>query len=54
MLTMTTGIDDNVPDQFCDEPQCLQYKAEPGTRWAYHTGVYGLLIDVIEAVTGKM
>ena len=53
MLTMTTGIDDNVPDQFCDEPQCLQYKAEPGTRWAYHTGVYGLLIDVIEAVTGK-
>ena len=53
MLTMTTGIDDDVPDQFCDEPQCLQYKAEPGTRWAYHTGVYGLLIDVIEAVTGK-
>jgi len=53
MLTMTTGIDDDVPDQFCDEPQCLKYKAEPGTRWAYHTGVYGLLVDVIEAVTGK-
>jgi len=53
MLTMTSGIDDNVPDQFCDEPQCLKYKTEPGTRWAYHTAVYGLLIDIIEAVTGK-
>ncbi len=53
MLTMTSGIDDDVPDQFCDEAQCLQYKAEPGTRWAYHTAVYGLLIDIIEAVTGK-
>lgn len=53
MLTMTSGIDDDVADQFCDEPQCLKYKVEPGTRWAYHTAVYGLLLDIIEDVTGK-
>lgn len=51
-LTMTTGLDDGVADIYCTEPQCLQYEAEPGTRWAYHNGPYTLLDTVLEAATG--
>lgn len=48
-LTMTTGLDDNVPDDNCELPSCLSYKADAGTRWAYHNAPYRLLHDVIEA-----
>ncbi|MBL7802510.1 MAG: serine hydrolase [Saprospiraceae bacterium] len=56
-LAMTTGLDDtpttNDPDpNNCTDPSCLQYLAPPGTRWAYHTGAYRLLQDVIAASSG--
>ncbi len=51
-LTMTTGLDDGVPDFHCTDPACLIYKAAPGTRWAYHNGPYTLLDSVIESATG--
>ena len=51
-LTMTTGLDDGVPDFYCTDPACLVYKADPGTRWAYHNGPYTLLDSVIESATG--
>jgi CubicO group peptidase (beta-lactamase class C family) len=51
-LTMTTGLDDGVPDIYCTDPACLIYKAVPGTRWAYHNGPYTLLDSVIESATG--
>ena len=51
-LTMTTGLDDGVTDPFCTDPECLQFLAEPGTRWAYHNGPYTLITSVIEAATG--
>jgi CubicO group peptidase (beta-lactamase class C family) len=51
-LTMTTGLDDGVPDFHCTDPACLIYKADPGTRWAYHNGPYTLLDTVIESATG--
>jgi len=51
-LTMTTGLDDAVPDDDCTLPSCLQYLAEPGTRWAYHNAPYTLLDDVIANATG--
>ena len=51
-LTMTTGLDDGVPDFYCTDPACLIYKAAPGTRWAYHNGPYTLLDSVIESATG--
>ena len=35
-LTMTTGLDDGVPDQDCTSPTCLIYKADAGARWSYH------------------
>lgn len=52
-LTMTSGLDDNVPDHYCTDPECLLYLAEPGTRWAYHNGPYTLLDQVIESATGS-
>jgi CubicO group peptidase (beta-lactamase class C family) len=51
-LTMTSGLDDKVPDHFCTLDTCLEYKADAGTRWAYHNGPYTLLDDVMEKATG--
>lgn len=50
-LTMTTGLDDAVVNPDCTEKSCLQFKADPGTRWAYHNAPYTLLDDVIAAAT---
>lgn len=52
-LTMTTGLDDGVPDDDCEDPSCLIYKADAGTRWAYHNAPYTLLHDVILAASGQ-
>lgn len=51
-LTMTTGIDDGLPDSDCTLPPCLQYKADAGKRWAYHNAPYTVLEKVVEAATG--
>lgn len=52
-LTMTSGLDDGVPDHFCTLDTCLQYIADAGTRWAYHNGPYTLLDGVIANATGQ-
>jgi len=52
-LTMTTGLDDGVPDDDCTDPACLIYKADAGTRWAYHNAAYTLLYKVIENASGQ-
>ena len=52
-LTMTTGLDDGTGDPYCTDPACLQYLADPGTRWAYHNGPYTLLDGVISGATGQ-
>ncbi|MBX2968566.1 MAG: serine hydrolase [Cyclobacteriaceae bacterium] len=52
-LTMTTGLDDDVPNRDCTDPECLIFKASPGTRWAYHNAPYTLLDGVIANATGK-
>ncbi|MCX7909133.1 MAG: serine hydrolase [Ignavibacteria bacterium] len=52
-LTMTTGLDDEVEDPYCTKPECLKYKADAGTRWAYHNAPYTLLEKVVEKATGK-
>jgi CubicO group peptidase (beta-lactamase class C family) len=51
-ITMTTGLDDGVPDNDCTSPACLQYKADAGTRWSYHNAPYTILDKVVEAATG--
>ncbi|TXI78037.1 MAG: class A beta-lactamase-related serine hydrolase [Flavobacteriales bacterium] len=52
-LTMTTGLDDGAVDPDCTDPGCLQYLAEPGTRWAYHNAPYTKLDGVITDATGQ-
>ncbi len=52
-LTMTSGLDEGVSDPFCTLDTCLIYKAEAGTRWAYHNAPYTLLDKVIENITGQ-
>jgi CubicO group peptidase (beta-lactamase class C family) len=52
-LTMTTGLDDAVPDQDCTSPSCLIYKADAGTRWAYYNAPYHLVHDVMANASGK-
>ncbi len=52
-LTMTSGLDDGVADNHCTDPTCLQYLADPGTRWAYHNAPYTLLDGVIAGATGS-
>jgi CubicO group peptidase (beta-lactamase class C family) len=52
-LTMTSGLDDGVADPFDTRPAALVFKAEPGTRWAYHNGPYTLLDQVVEGATGQ-
>lgn len=52
-LTMTSGLDENVPDNDCTSDTCLIYKADAGTRWAYHNAPYTLLDNVIQNATGQ-
>ena len=52
-LTMTTGLNDGVPDNHCTIDTCLQYLADAGTRWAYHNGPYNLLHNIISTATGQ-
>ena len=52
-LTMTSGLDDGVPENHCTIDTCLNYLAAPGTRWAYHNAPYTLLEQVLENATGK-
>lgn len=51
-LTMTSGLDDSYGDKDCTLDTCLIYKADAGTRWAYHNGPYTLLDQVMENATG--
>ncbi len=56
LLSMTSGLDDN-PTFPCDNEDynkaCLQYKADAGTRWAYHTGAYKQLEEIVSVASGK-
>ncbi|GAB4467485.1 MAG: serine hydrolase [Thermoflexibacter sp.] len=50
-LTMTSGLNDNVVDRDCTRPECLQYLAPAGSRWAYHNAPYTLLEKVVSTAT---
>lgn len=57
LITMTSGLDDNPTGGTCSNisttPACLQYLAPPDTRWAYHTGAYRKMEDVLATVSGQ-
>ncbi len=52
-LNMTSGLDDTVTDPNCTTPACLTYRADAGTRWAYHNAPYHLLQTVLANASGK-
>ena len=49
---MTSGLNDTDVDPDCTLPSCLIYKADAGSRWAYHNAPYTLLDQVIGNATG--
>lgn len=49
LLTMTSGLDDSTDDV---DPEDLIYKADAGTRWAYHNA-YVKLQDVVVKASGQ-
>jgi CubicO group peptidase (beta-lactamase class C family) len=51
-LTMTSGLDDGVEDNHCLIDTCLIYKADAGSRWAYHNAPYTLLEKVLTEASG--
>jgi CubicO group peptidase (beta-lactamase class C family) len=51
-LSMNSGLDDGVADSDCTDSACLIFKANAGTRWAYHNAPYLLLHDVIANASG--
>jgi hypothetical protein len=51
-LTMTSGMIDTGTFFDCTSKACLKYKADAGTRWAYHNSPYTLLDSVLESATG--
>ncbi|NMH29272.1 serine hydrolase domain-containing protein [Flavobacterium silvaticum] len=51
LLTMSSGIMDEGNDD-CVSPDCLEYAADAGTRWAYDN-VYVKLQDVVAAASGQ-
>ena len=51
-LTMTTGLDYQVPDIDCTETSCLLYGSDAGTQWYYHNAPYTLLEQVVSNATG--
>ncbi len=52
-LTMTSGLNDGVPEPDCTMDTCLEYLADAGTRWAYHNAPYTLLDGVMAGATGN-
>lgn len=52
-ITMTTGLDYNVPDLDCLEDTCLIYLNDAGTHWYYHNAPYRLVQDVLENATNR-
>ncbi len=51
LLSMTSGLNDQLSGD-CVLPDCLQYTADAGSRWAYHN-VYVKLQDVVAAAADQ-
>ncbi len=56
LISMTSGLND-APALPCDNEDtvkaCLTYLADAGTRWAYHTGAYRKVQDVVSNAVGQ-
>lgn len=56
LISMTSGLED-APPLPCDNEDtakaCLIYLVDAGTRWAYHTGAYRKVQDVVSSAVGQ-
>lgn len=52
-LTMTTGLDYDVDNNFCTDMECFIYKNEPDSFWFYHQGAFSMLEQVITNAVGE-
>lgn len=52
-LTMTTGLDYTVENNFCTDVECLTYLNEPETYWFYHQGTYSVLDALLTNAVGQ-
>ncbi|MES2762815.1 MAG: serine hydrolase [Bacteroidota bacterium] len=56
LISMNSGLED-APPLPCDNEDtakaCLTYLADSGTRWAYHTGAYRKVQDVVSNAAGQ-
>ncbi|MFZ6052876.1 serine hydrolase [Halocola ammonii] len=52
-ISMTTGLDYEVEDLDCLEPECLQFGTFAGEQWYYHNAPYRLVQDVVANATGQ-
>ena len=52
-LTMTTGLDYDIEDLHCTDPDCLKFGIDAGFQWHYHNAPYTLLESVVTNATGK-
>ena len=53
LLTMTSGLDFNVPDQSCTLDTCFQYLEDAGSFWYYYNAPYTMLSYLIEEATNQ-
>ena len=51
-LEMTTGVEYNLGNFDCTDPECMVYREDAGDLWYYHNATYTLLKDVLENATG--
>ncbi|KPM31587.1 Beta-lactamase [Croceitalea dokdonensis DOKDO 023] len=51
-LTMTTGLDYTVENNFCTDRECFDYLNSPGDFWFYHQGAFTLLENIITNAVG--
>ncbi len=56
LISMNSGLED-APPLPCDNEDtakvCLTYLVDAGTRWAYHTGAYRKVQDVVSSAVGQ-
>lgn len=52
-LTMTTGLDYTIENNFCTDKECLVFKNEPNSFWYYHNAPYTILDNVVSGAVNQ-
>jgi len=53
ILSMSSGLDGQVPNSDCTDPSCFLFKGDAGSLWFYHNAAYYMNHHVLEAASGK-